>query len=96
MTLRYSKTLLRKLRNDIPIDRLIVDVLKLQNKVSEGYLRFLCPACGEFTTAVNPKTNLARCFSCQKNYNPIDMVMAAKIYSFTQAADYLIAVTNLK
>lgn len=82
------------MRNDIPIDRLIADVLNQPHKVSEGYFRFLCPACGEFTTAVNPKTNLARCFSCQKNFNPIDMVMAVKIYSFTQAVDYLMVIAN--
>lgn len=96
MTRRYSKELLQKLRNDIPIDRLIADVLDQPNKVSEGYFRFLCPICSEFTTAIQPKTNLARCFSCKTNFNPIDMVMAVKTYSFTQAADYLITVANLK
>ena len=94
MTQRYSKSLLRKMRNNIPIDRLIADVLKQPNKVSEGYFRFLCPVCSEFTTAVNPRTNLARCFSCRKNFNPIDMVMTVKIYSFTQAVDYLMTVSN--
>lgn len=82
------------MRNNIPIDRLIADVLKQPNKVSEGYFRFLCPVCSEFTTAVNPRTNLARCFSCRKNFNPIDMVMTVKIYSFTQAVDYLMTVSN--
>ena len=95
MTQRYSKTLLRKLRNDIPVDLLIADILKQPNKISEGYFRFLCPVCAEFTTAINPKTNLARCFACEKNYNPIDMVMSVKTYSFTQAVDYLMTVANL-
>jgi predicted RNA-binding Zn-ribbon protein involved in translation (DUF1610 family) len=63
---RYSKTMLRKLRNDIPVDFVIADILKQPNKISEGYFRFLCPNCGEFNTAVNPKTNLGRCFSCKK------------------------------
>ncbi len=96
MTQRYSKTVLRKLRNDIPIDHLINNILNQSNKVSEGYFRFLCPVCSEFTTAINPKTNLARCFSCQKNFNPIDMVMTVKTYSFTQAVDYLMGITRLK
>lgn len=96
MAQRYSKTALRKLRNDIPIDRLIVDILKQPNKISEGYFRFLCPVCSEFTTAVNPKTNLARCFSCEKNFNPIDMVIAVKAYSFIQAVDYLMGIGRLK
>lgn len=92
---RYSKMLLRKLRNDIPIDLLISDILNQPNKISEGYFRFLCPICGEFTTATNPITNLARCFSCEKNFNPIDMVMSVKKYSFTQAANYLMETVNL-
>lgn len=96
MVQRYSKAILRKLRNDIPIDRLIADILKQPNKVSEGYFRFLCPVCSEFTTAVNPKTNLARCFACKKNFNPIDMVIAVKTYSFMQAVDYLMEIGRLK
>lgn len=90
MAQRYSKTLLRKLRNDIPVQLLIANILKQPNKISEGYFRFLCPVCSEFTTAVNPKTNLGRCFSCRQNFNPIDMVMYVKSYSFTQAVDYLL------
>jgi DNA primase len=93
---RYSKALLRQLRNEIPIDRLIADILEQPNKISEGYFRFLCPICGEFTTATNPKTNLVRCFSCGKNFNPIDMVMTVKKYSFTQAVNYLMEIARLK
>lgn len=96
MTQHYPKTLLRKLRNDIPIDRLIADILNQPNKISEGYFRFLCPVCSEFTTAINPKTNLARCFSCKKNFNPIDMVMSVKTYSFIQAVDYLTGIARLQ
>lgn len=95
MTQRYSKAMLRKLRNDIPIDRVIADILNQPNKVSEGYFRFMCPVCSEFTTAINPETNLARCFSCQKNFNPIDMVMAVKTYSFIQSVDYLMEIIRL-
>lgn len=95
MTQRYSKAALRKLRNDIPIDTVIADILNQPNKVSEGYFRFLCPVCSGFTTAINPKTNLARCFFCQKNFNPIDMVMAVKTYSFIQAVDYLMGISRL-
>lgn len=94
MTQRYSKTQLRKLRNNIPVDLLIANILKQPNKISEGYFRFICPICNEFTTAINPKTNLARCFSCKKNFNPIDMVMAVKTYSFTQAVDYLMTLVK--
>jgi len=66
----YSKQLLRRLRNEIPIAVLIAQYLKLETKADGGYIRFLCPVCKEFRTATNPKTNLARCFRCKKNFNP--------------------------
>lgn len=91
----YSKNLLRKLRNDIPIDMLITNILKQPNKISEDYFRFLCPVCAEFNTAINPKTNLARCFRCEKNFNPIDMVMSVKSYNFTQSVDLLMETFNM-
>ena len=89
MQKRYSKEMLRKLRNEIPIAILIADLLKLPNKICEGYFRFLCPVCSGFDTATNPKTNLARCFRCEKNFNPIDMVMEAKRDGFINAVEYL-------
>ena len=89
MAKRYSKEFLRMLRNEIPITTLIADLLKIENKVSEGYFRFLCPICSGFSTATNQKTNLARCFRCGKNFNPIDMVMQVKRLSFVDAVEYL-------
>ncbi len=89
MAKRYSKEKLKRLRNEIPIAILIAEVLDLPNKISEGHFRFLCPRCSEFITAANPKTNLARCFRCQKNFNPIDMVMTVNRYSFRQSVDFL-------
>ncbi len=86
---RYSKELLRKLRNDIPLAILIADFLRLPSKISEGYFRFCCPICSEFNTAINPKTNLARCFSCRVNFNPIDMVMQVNRINFREAVEYL-------
>lgn len=79
---------LRNLRNHIQIDRVLVTV-GLPVKHSEGYLRFLCPLCGEFNTATNPRTNLARCFRCEKNFNPIDLVMIVDRCSFLEAVDLL-------
>ncbi len=67
--------LLRQLRNDIPIEMLISHELKIPYKHSERYFRFLCPRCNEFNTATKKETNLARCFRCKINFNPIDMVM---------------------
>lgn len=89
MSNRLPPEMLRRLRNEIPITLVIAEFLKLPTKVSEGYFRFLCPLCSEFITATNPKTNLARCFLCEKNFNPIDMVMIVKQISFSKAVDYL-------
>lgn len=84
-----SKNLLRELRNRIEIIPLIVEALELLYKTHDGRFRFMCPLCHDFDSAVNPKTNLARCFRCQRNFNPIDMVMSVKHYSFIQAVRYL-------
>jgi DNA primase len=90
MSRKYSKALLRKLRNEIPIARVIADVLHVPCKISEGYLRFLCPYCEEFNTATNPETNLARCFRCKANFNPIDFVMVEKRLNFREAVEFLL------
>jgi len=89
MAKRYPKEFLRMLRNEIPIAILICDLLKLESKLSEGYFRFLCPICSCFNTATSQKTNLARCFRCEKNFNPIDMVMEVKRVGFVDAVEYL-------
>ena len=85
----YSKQELYQLRNEVPITVVIADVLDIPSKMLDGYFRFLCPLCSEFRTATNSKTNLARCFRCQKNFNPIDITMAANKYTFKEAVEYL-------
>ncbi len=89
MKKRFNPELLRQLRNQIPIATLIDDVLEIPNKVQDGYFRFLCPLCSEFNTATNPSTNLARCFSCKHNFNPIDIVMITQKISFTETIGFL-------
>jgi DNA primase len=84
-----SKTRLRELRNRIAIIPLIAETLELLFKTRDGHFRFMCPLCHDFDTAANPRTNLARCFRCQRNFNPIDIVMTVKRYSFMQAVRYL-------
>jgi len=84
-----SKQTLFALRNNIPIDAVIKDFLNWPCKFYEGYFRFLCPICSEFVTATNPKTNLARCFRCEKNFNPIDMVMCVNDCNFLNAVKFL-------
>jgi len=86
---RLSPDHLRRLRNDIPVATLLADVLDLPTKVRDGYLRFACPLCREFHTATNPDTNLARCFRCEENFNPIDLVMLVKHVNFLAAVDFL-------
>ena len=85
----FSSQKLYKLRNLIPIDVLVEKELAIPSKISEGFLRFLCPLCNEFQTAVNPKTNLGRCFRCEKNFNTIDMVMAWHKTGFVDSVKYL-------
>lgn len=89
MVQRLSKDELFRLRNHIPINEVIVHILDLPSKVRDGYLRFLCPHCSEFMTACNPRTNLARCFRCERNFNPIDMVMVVKACNFKEAVAFL-------
>jgi len=96
MSDRFPPEMLKRLRNNIPINLVIKDLLKIPVKFSEGYFRFLCPICSEFVTATNPKTNLARCFRCQKNFNPIDMVMTTKQITFRSAVDYLSDIKSIK
>ncbi|RLA03135.1 MAG: hypothetical protein DRQ45_03490 [Gammaproteobacteria bacterium] len=84
-----SKQHLRELRNRIEIIPLIADVLEIITKTHDGRFRFMCPQCHDFDTAVNTDTNLARCFRCERNFNPIDMVMTVKRYSFMQAVRFL-------
>ncbi len=92
----YSKITLRRLRNEIPIATVIGDILEVPWKISEGYFRFLCPKCREFNTATNPATNLARCFRCEINFNPIDMVMIVKHFNFKEAVNFLVTLRKIE
>ena len=89
MKVRFSSRELFDLRNNIPVDMLIRDRLQIPTKIRDGYFRFLCPLCNEFQTAVNPNTNLARCFRCEKNFNTIDLVMAFRGYGFKDSVLFL-------
>ena len=89
MKRRFTGNELFRLRNLIPVDVLIGEKLNIPSKIREGYFRFLCPVCREFQTATNPKTNLARCFLCEKNFNPIDLVMIVKDLGFVESVGYL-------
>ena len=86
---RFSSEFLRSMRNDIAISDLIRYHLDLPWKDRDDYLRFLCPLCDEFHTATNSETNLARCFRCRINFNPIDLVMAVEGCRFVDAVKFL-------
>jgi DNA primase len=88
-TRRFSSEELYSLRNDIPIDTVIKKALNIPCRISEGCFRFLCPLCNEFNTAVNPATNLARCFCCEKNFNTIDLVMVITQSDFVNSIRFL-------
>ena len=83
--------LLRRLRNDLPMPVTIAALGRdgPPSKMSEGYFRFLCPRCGEMRATVNPRNNLAHCFTCKKNLNNIDLLM-------TLDHDFLSAVALLE
>ncbi len=89
MSQYYPADFLRMLRNDIPIDEVIVDLLNLEVQKDPKTIRFRCPLCYNFHTATNHKTNLARCFDCQKNFNPIDMVITVGNCGFVDAVKFL-------
>ena len=85
----YSNDFLRMLRNQIPIDEVVINLLNLEVRNDHQMLRFRCPMCGNFHTATNHKTNLARCFDCMINFNPIDLVMAVGDCGFLDAVKIL-------
>ncbi len=89
MSQHYPADFLRMLRNDIPIDEVIVDLLNLEVQKDRKTIRFRCPLCCNFHTATNHKTNLARCFDCEKNFNPIDMVITVGNCGFVDAVKIL-------
>jgi hypothetical protein len=91
---RISKHQLYILRNDISINRLIEALPSLAAHKTDGILRFLCPVCSNSYTATNQRTNLARCFSCGKNFNTIDLLMQVKQIGFKEAVTILSAKLN--
>jgi hypothetical protein len=84
----FPDELLRRLRNEIPWVSFLKQ-LEWPHKLREGQLAFLCPRCHESRSAVNPRTNLGRCFRCGINFNPIDLTMAAQQCDFVTAVHYL-------
>jgi DNA primase len=85
-----TRDLLRAIRNDLPMK---ITIVRLREhgpitKQVDGYFRFQCPSCGELRATVNPKNNLAHCFSCGRNFNNIDL-MLIQGYDFLPAVQIL-------
>jgi len=87
---RFSSEELYRLRSEIPLRNVMERLLELPIKEVEGVFRFLCPLCNEFRTSLNPEYNLGRCFRCNKNFNPIDIVMAERDQNFVESVRMLI------
>jgi DNA primase len=85
-----TRDLLRAIRNDLPMKLTIVRLREHGpiTKQVDGYFRFQCPSCGELRATVNPKNNLAHCFSCGRNFNNIDL-MLIQGYDFLPAVQIL-------
>ena len=85
-----TRELLRAIRNDLPMKLTVVRLGRHGplSKQSDGYFRFQCPHCQELRATVNPRNNLAHCFSCGENFNNIDLLMTQG-YDFLPAVDIL-------
>lgn len=79
---------LRTLRNDASVIAVILE-LRIPTRWRGSRLTFRCPECGSFHSAINHSRNLARCFRCKRNFNPIDLVMAERETGFLEAVKYL-------
>ena len=88
MSKRFSDELLSRLRNEVPIAELLIQ-LRWPHKRRAGQLIFVCPRCGESRSDLNPQENLLRCFHCATNFNPIDFTMLARECDFVDAVTYL-------
>jgi len=89
----FTKQQLFQVRNEIDIDWLIHEKLNIERHFN-GAWRFPCPLCQQLNTATQKKTNLARCFSCQKNFNTIDLVIYTKKINFVPSVRFLLALLD--
>lgn len=91
----FTKQQLFTVRNEIDIDWLISDRLYLERQFN-GMWRFRCPLCQQFNTATQKKTNLGRCFTCQQNFNTIDLVIYTKKINFVPGVQWLLSLLDNK
>jgi len=84
----FTRQELYKLRNSIPLAD-VLSILEWPHKLRDGRVCFGCPQCSESLTAINQRTNLGRCFRCEINFNPIDLVMLINDCDFVAAVHFL-------
>jgi hypothetical protein len=89
MTRRFSSRDLSFLRNNIPINHVIETMLSVATGNKNGKPSFNCPVCRSADTSINAKHNLARCFECKHNFNPIEFVMHQCHMSFVDSVKWL-------
>jgi len=85
---RYTRQQLFALRNHIPIDK-VIESLGIHNAIHDGQYRFSCPVCHQMDTGILRKKNIVRCFTCEKQYNTIDLVLKVLGLGFLESAAYL-------
>jgi hypothetical protein len=68
----------------------IETLLVIPSETVHGVFRFRCPLCAGRHTAINPETNLSRCFDCEKNFNTIDLCMLVRRTDFVQSVKFLL------
>jgi DNA primase len=89
MNRRFSSRQLSFLRNNIPINHVIEAMLSVATGNKNGNPSFNCPVCRSANTSINAKHNLARCFECRQNFNPIEFVMHQRHISFVDSVKWL-------
>ena len=90
MNRRFSDEELYNVRNRIPVRHVIDTLLAIPSETIHGIFRFRCPLCASCHTAINPETNLSRCFDCKKNFNTIDLCMLVRRTDFVQSVKFLL------
>ncbi len=76
------------LRNEVPV-LTVLSRLGIATRRRGARRSFRCPACQSCHATTVPRANLARCFACRRNFNPIDLVMAERRSTFLQAVRYV-------
>lgn len=92
----FSQELLWNLRTNLPMEIVLIDAsnhLEIPYKRDGLYVRFICPNCSQMQATVHPKNNLAHCFSCNQNFNNIDLFIS-RGYQFTESANILLHIWN--